>query len=176
MIRLNLRRNAIANSLRNGTCLLLAALLAVGSPVMAGEPVAIRSSDVALNAGGLLKGTVLNAEAQPVAGVAVNVLHEDRIVATAISDGQGEFGVKGLRNGAHIVRVGSREQSVRLWSTNTAPPEAVENIAIVVDEEVVRGQMGGFNRSRAGALLLVGGVVAIVLGTTLDNNDSPASP
>ncbi len=176
MVRFNLRHNSIARSLRNGTCLLLAALLAVGSPAMAAEPVEIRSSDVALNAGGLLKGTVLNTAAQPVAGVAVNVLHEDKVVATATSNEQGEFSVKGLRNGAHVVKVGTTVQAVRLWGTDTAPPAAVENIAIVVDEAAVRGQMGGFIRSPAGALVLIGGVVAIVLVTTLDNNDAPASP
>ena len=47
----NLRRNWIVKSLQNGSCILLTGLLAVGSPVMAGEPVEIRSSDVALNAG-----------------------------------------------------------------------------------------------------------------------------
>ncbi|MBC7965249.1 MAG: carboxypeptidase regulatory-like domain-containing protein [Fuerstia sp.] len=176
MVRFNLRHNSIAKSVRNGTCLLLAALLAVGSPVMAGEPVEIRSSDVALNAGGLLNGTVLNTAAQPVAGVAVNVLHEDKVVATAMSNEQGEFSVKGLRNGAHVVKVGTTVQAVRLWGTDTAPPAAVENIAIVVDDEAVRGQMGSFIRSPAGALVLIGGVVAIVLGTTLDDDDAPASP
>ena len=183
-MRLNLRHNWIVKSLRNGTCLLLAGLLTVGSPVMAGDPVEIRSSDVALNAAGLLKGTVLNTTAQPVAGVAVNVLHEDKVVATAMSNEKGEFTVKGLRNGAHIIKVGPTQQAVRLWGTDTAPPAAVENIAIVVDEETVRGQngtgggnqVGNFIGSNVGGFLLIGGAVGLVLGTTLDNNATPASP
>ena len=180
----NLRHNRFIKSLRHGICLLLAGLLSVGSPLMAGEPVEIRSSDVALNAGGMLKGTILNTAVQPVAGVAVNVLHEDKVVATSMSNEQGEFTVKGLRNGAHVIKVGETQQAVRLWGTDAAPPAAVENIAIVVDEETVRGQMGprlgnqvrGFLGSNAGALLLIGGAVAIVLGTTLDDNATPASP
>ena len=181
-MRLNLRHNRFIKSLRHSTCLLLAGLLSVGSPLMAGEPVEIRSSDVALNAGGMLKGTILNTAAQPVAGVAVNVLHEDKVVATSMSNEQGEFTVKGLRNGAHVIKVGETQQAVRLWGTDAAPPAAVENIAIVVDEETVRGQMGqgnqvrGFLGSNAGDLLLIGGAVAIVLGTTLDDNATPASP
>ena len=180
----NVWRRSITRSLKSGTCLLLAGLLTVGSPLMASEPVEVRSSDVALSTGGLLNGTVLNTAAQPVVGVAVNVLHDDKVVATSTTNEQGEFTVKGLRNGAHVVKVGTTQHAVRLWGTDTAPPTAVENIAIVVDEETVRGQLGmpmvrqtgGFIRSNAGALLLIGGAVAITLGTTLDNDAQPASP
>ena len=181
---LNLRQNWIFKSLRNGTCLLLAGLLSVGTPLMAGEPVEIRSTDVSLHVGGFLKGTVLNTAAQPMAGVPVNVFHEDKVVATAMSDKNGGFIVKGLRNGAHVVKVGTTQKAVRLWGPDTAPPAAVENIAIVVDDEAVRGQLGlmsgsqagGFIASNAGAFLLIGGAAAITLGTTLDNNAAPASP
>ena len=181
---LNLRQNWIFKSLRNGTCLLLAGLLSVGTPLMAGEPVEIRSTDVSLHVGGFLKGTVLNTAAQPMAGVPVNVFHEDKVVATSMSNEQGEFTVKGLRNGAHVIKVGATQQTVRLWGTDTAPPAAVENIAIVVDAETIRGQMGtgpgnqvgGFIGSNFGALLLIGGAGAVVLGTTLDNNAIPVSP
>lgn len=180
----NLRRNWIVKSLQNGTCILLAGLLAVGSPVMAGEPVEIRSSDVALNAGGLLKGTVLNTAAQPVAGVAVSILHNEKTVASVLSNEKGEFAVKGLRNGAHVVKVGTTQQIVRLWGLNSAPPAAVENIAIVVDEAAVRGQLfgggggggGGFGGGGLAALGLLGVVTAVSLGTTLDNNADPVSP
>jgi len=161
--------------------------MAVGTPVLAGDTPEIRSSDIALNTGGVLKGTVLNGAAQPVAGVPVNMLHQEKIVATTMSNGEGEFTFKGLRNGAHVVQVGMTQESVRLWDTQTAPPAAVENMAIVVDEEAVRGQMatgilpsgplGTFIANNAGALLLIGGAVAITLGTTLNSNDaSPASP
>ncbi|HQZ66857.1 MAG TPA: carboxypeptidase-like regulatory domain-containing protein [Planctomycetaceae bacterium] len=175
----------MAKLLRKYTCLLLAGLLCVGTPVIAGEPAKICSSDVALNEGGLLRGTVLTTEAQPVAGITVHVLHEEKVVAKTTSDERGEFSVKGLRNGAHTVQIGSTRQSVRLWGTNSAPPAAVENVAIVVDDETVRGQNrmlpiaqpGTFLANNMGKLLLLGGAVAIVLGTTLDNgHDSPASP
>ena len=181
---LSLRQNWIVRSFQNITCLLLAGLLSLGTPLVADEPVEVRSTDVSLQIGGFLKGTVLNTAAQPVAGVPVNVFHEDKVVATSMSTELGEFTVKGLRNGAHVIKVGATQQTVRLWGANTAPPGAVENIAIVVDEETVRGQIGagsgnqnrGFIGSNAGALLLIGGATAIVLGTTLDNNATPASP
>lgn len=159
----------------------------MGSPLWAGEPVEIRSSDVALNEGGLLKGTVLNTAAQPVAGVKVNVLHEDKVIATSMSDKNGEFTVKGLRNGAHVVKVGTTQKAVRLWGSHTAPPAAVENVAIVVDEETVRGQIGGLGAlggagglgSISGVGLAAGAGVAAIGGAvvyTQQNKADPASP
>ncbi len=191
MMDIKFRYKSIRTSMRNGTCLLLAGLLSVGSPLMAGEPVPIgateeiRSSDVVLHNGGVLQGTVLNTEGQPVSGVTVNILHKEASVATTVSNEEGKFAVRGLRNGAHIIEVGTKHQAVRLWGTNTAPPAAIENVAVVLDEEAVRGQMfrrggggmrGGLPGSRIGGLALIGAATAITLGTTLDNNATPASP
>ena len=164
----------------------LAGLLSVGTPLMASEPVQIntveevRAFDVVLHSGGVVHGTVLNTEGQPVSGVAVNILHHEATVATTVSNEDGKFAVKGLRNGAHIIEVGAKQQAVRLWGSNTAPPAAIENVAIVVNEEAVRGQMlggtGGLLRSNIGGIVLIGAATAITLGTTLDNNAAPASP
>ena len=95
MMKLTFCTNPIAKLLQNGTWLLLTGLLSVGTPALAGEPVDIRSSDVALGTGGLLNGTVLNTAALPVAGVAVSVLHEDKVVAKSMSNEKGEFTVNG---------------------------------------------------------------------------------
>ena len=185
-MNINFHYTRLARTFRNGTCLLLSGLLAVGSPLMAAEPTEVRTHDVALNAGGFLNGTVLNTEAQPIAGVAVNVLQNEHVVAKTVSNEEGKFTVKGLRNGAHVIEVGQHQQRVRLWGTNTAPPAAIENVAIVVDEETVRGQMfgggggmlggGGLSGGAIGGLALIGAATAITLGTTLDNNATPASP
>jgi len=175
--------------LRNAMRLFLAGLISVGSPIMAAGPVEIRSTDITLAQQGTLKGTVLNVSAQPVSGIPVNVLHDETVVATATSDEQGQFSVQGLRKGAHVIQVGSVQQPVRFWGESAAPPASASQMAIVVDEEIVRGQMGYFPpntvnntlTANTGVLLLIGGAVAIVLGTTLgaDNDDSavpPASP
>ena len=191
MMDIKFRYKSIRTSMRNSTSLLLAGLLSFGSPLVAGEPVQIGareqiySSDVVLHNGGVLHGTVLNTEGQPVSGVKVSILHKEISIAITVSNEEGKFAVKGLRNGAHTIEVGSKYQPVRLWGTNTAPPAAIENVAIVIDEEAVRGQMfggggsmpgGGFLGSRIGGLMLVGGAAAITLATTLDNNATPASP
>lgn len=186
MMDIRFRYKSIVTSLRNGTCLLVAGMVSVGSPLMAGEPVQIRSteeirpSDIVLHHGGVLQGTVLNTEGQPVSGVTVKIGHNQNTVAKTLSNAEGKFAVKGLRNGAHMIEVGAKLRPVRLWETNTAPPAAIENVAIVVDEEAVRGQMfGGGGRwpgSGIRAFVLIGGVAAITLGTTLDNDARPASP
>lgn len=170
-------------SLKKATCLFMAALLSVGTPVLAGGPVEIRGTDVSLNGKGALQGTVLNASAQPVEGVDVHILHNDTVVASTTSDKNGNFSVSGLRNGAHTVQVGETRQQVRFWTTQAAPPAAVANMSVVVDEEVVRGQQAfGGGRvanvitSNLFTALFIGGAIAVTMVTTLDNDDAPASP
>ena len=187
MMKFKVQRNLMANSLRNGICLLLTGVLSVGSPLKAGEPHEIRSSDVVRNSDELLKGTVMNTAAQPIAGVEVSVLHKDKVVANSTSNDQGEFSFKGLRNGAYVVKAGSTRQAVRLWGTNSAPPAAIENIALVVDEETVRGQgalgaLGaaggggiGAGTAAAAAAAAIGGYV-VYDQVIADDSKTPASP
>lgn len=174
-------------SIRSSVSLLLSMSMLVGSPLLASETVVIRSSDYLLGQEGVLAGSVLNQSGLPVAGLPVQVLHEEHVIATAISDEQGQFAVQGLRNGAHKVQIGASQQPVRFWSNTAAPPAAVSRIAIVVDEEIVRGQCGdscgegcgeGFAGGHHGAwgtalgVLLIGGAVATTLALTLDDSDS----
>ncbi len=168
------------SSLRHGLCLLLAAAMLPGSSLMASETTPVRSADYSLDQDGTLVGSVLNQSARPVTGLRVNVLHQDRVVATAISDEQGRFAVSGLRNGSHSVQIGESKQQVRFWTADSAPPTSVSRMAIVVDDEVVRGQDPNNNGLKtAGKLLLLGGAVAATLALTLNNDDkdsAPASP
>lgn len=177
------------NSVRRGVSVVLATVMLVGSPVLASEPVVIRSADYLLGQDGVLAGSVVNHSGLPAAGLPVQVLHKDQVIATAMSDEKGEFAVQGLRNGQHTVRLGASQQSVRFWSNHAAPPAAMTRMAIVVDEEVVRGQCGdscgegcgeGFAGRNHGAwgpalgILLIGGAVATTLALTLDDNNNAA--
>ncbi len=177
------------SSVRGGVSLLLATVMLVGSPVLASEAVVIRSSDYLLGPEGVLIGSVLNHSGLPASGLPVQVLHKDQIIATAVSDEKGEFAVQGLRNGQHTVKLGASQQSVRFWSNTAAPPAAMSRMAIVVDEEVIRGQCGdscgeGCGEGFAGGnhrawgtafgVLLIGGAVATTLALTLDDNQNAA--
>lgn len=177
-------------SVRSSLSIALSMVMFVGSPVLAAEAVAVRSTDYLLGQKGVLVGSVVNQQGQPAAGLPVQVLHDGRVVATAYSDEQGEFAVESLRNGIHTVQLGETQRPVRFWSNAAAPPSAVSRMAIVVDEEVVRGQCGEFcgegcgeGGCRAGGLtwgttcglLLVGGAVATTLALTLDDQKSGAA-
>lgn len=182
------------SSLKKALCVALSAVLTLGNPAFAGGPVEIRSTDIALGHG-QLTGCVLNVAGQPVSGIPVQVLHGESVIATVASNEDGQFVVEGLRNGAHVIQVGSSIQPVRFWSAQAAPPAAAEQLAIVVDEEIVRGQCGDACGDACGdpcgeacgagtkccsglGLLLFGGAVAATLVYTLDQNgsDAPASP
>ena len=173
-------------SIRSGVSLVLSMAMLVGSPLVASETVAVRSSDYLLGQEGVLAGSVLNQSGLPVSGLPVQVLHEDHVIATAVSDEKGHFAVQGLRNGAHKVQLGASQQPVRFWSNTAAPPTAVSRMAIVVDEEVVRGQCGescgegfagGHRRGwgTAFGVLLIGGAVATTLALTLDDNQNASA-
>lgn len=183
--RMSVRPISVRQSCRSGLCLLLAGLMLTGGPVLADGPVEIRAKDVALSDSGSLNGTVLNSAAQPVSDVAIQVLHEGKVVASTKSDAEGKFAIRGLRNGAHVIQVGGIQQPVRFWGQDAAPPAALSQMAIVVPDDVVRGQAGylpivspGFYDSSAAAFLVIGAGVAITLGTTLaaDDYEQPVSP
>ena len=162
-------------------CLLLAGMMSASTPVLASEPTIIAATDVSI-IDGVLTGTVLNAEARPVAGLNVQVLQDSRVVATASSDDNGQFAIRGLRHGSHVIQVGARQQPVRFWGSQIAPPSAVKSVAIVVDEHVVRGQaaqgliFGGFSKTVI-PLSIFGGTLAATAFTTVEADDiPPASP
>lgn len=170
-------------TIRNGVSIALSMAMLVGSPVLAAEAVAVRSTDYLLGQKGMLAGNVVNQQGQPAAGLPVQVLHDGRVIATAYSNEKGEFAVESLRSGIHTVQLGESQQPVRFWNNAAAPPSAVNRMAIVVDEEVVRGQCGegcGEDGSRAAGLtwgtacgvLLIGGAVATTLALTLDDHKS----
>lgn len=174
------------SSCRSSICVALSMVMLIGSPVLATEAVAVRSTDYLLGQKGVLVGSVLNQQGQPAAGLPVQVLHDGRVIATVYSNEQGEFSVESLRNGVHTVQLGATQQPVRFWTNASAPPTAVKRMAIVVDEEVVRGQCGegcaesgcgarGLSRGATFGLLLVGGAVAATLALTLDDQKSGAA-
>jgi hypothetical protein len=125
----------------------------------------------------------------------VNLLHGRNVIATATSDDNGNFAVHGLRNGGHVVNTGEEKELVRFWSSDVAPPNASARLIMVVDEEIVRGQMVPLEsvvppgeaavagHSMSGVLmnpfalaLMAGGAVGIVAIVAHNENDTPASP
>lgn len=163
---------------RNALCLLVAGVVLIPSSAFSGDESAVRSLDVLL-ADGVLTGTVVDSEAQPLAGETVQIMFGSKLVATTTSTEAGEFAVRGLRQGPHQLVVNGEPRSARFWDAATAPPSAVSSVSLVKsDANIVRGNDD--DRRLAGGLLMLGafgGVVATTLYYTLDENaDSPASP
>jgi hypothetical protein len=93
------------------------------------------------------------------------------------------------------VNTGEEKELVRFWSSDVAPPNASARLIMVVDEQVVRGQMipaesfvapgegAVAGNSMSGVLmnpyalaLMAGGAVGIVAIVAHNENDAPASP
>ncbi len=162
---------------RKAVFALLACCVLNCSTGLAGNAVEVRSNDISLNQGVLI-GTVLNASAQPVEGIHVQLQHNNNVIAKAVSDKNGQFVVKGLRNGGHTLQVGKTQHPVRFWNQQSAPKTAASQMAIVVDEAVVRGQEQNNILKTIAAnptpLLIVGGASAATM--IISNSHSDASP
>ena len=164
-------------SIQGGVLVLWSMAILMGSPLLASETVAIRSSDYLLGQEGVLAGSVFNRSGLPVSGLPVQILHDDQVVATAVSDENGEFAVHGLRNGQHSVRLGASRQPVRFWSKSAAPPATQARMALVIDEEIVRGQISeGLGIGTVAGIGIFSAILTATIYTTVVEDRSPASP
>lgn len=100
--------------------------------------------DVRLAEGGVMHLQLLTEDGQPIRNADVELQFGSRKVATGQTDDAGVVEFSNLRPGIHRIQAGAGSESVRLWNQDTAPPAAVNRVAIVADEDVVRGQLGIF--------------------------------
>lgn len=111
---------------------------------------AVQNTDIGLQAGGTLRGSVVDSQGKPVAGSPVVVLYKGMTIAQTKTNAQGAFAVQSLRGGVHEVRSATGRTVARLWAPNTAPQSA-KTAALVVDgKDVVRGQCGEAGCGEAG--------------------------
>lgn len=99
-----------------------------------------RVLDVALTPQGSLAGLILDGSGQPVAHqpvVAEPVAGQPHAV---VSDAAGRFSIAGLRGGVYRVSAAGTSLACRCWTAGTAPPAAGEQVLLVADEEIQRGQ------------------------------------
>ena len=116
-------------------------LPAIDSPPVAAVP-AMDMTDVALTSGGVFSGQVVDVQGRPQAGSTVAVSQTQQVVATATTDANGQFSIRGLQGGMYQVVAGQGMKSYRLWAPDTAPPGARQSALLVAGGEVVRGQGG----------------------------------
>ncbi len=124
------------------TCAALCFAMLTG-PAVAGETKTTPrqpGKNVALHAGGVLRGVALNTAAKPIANADVAVRFGPHIVARTKTRKDGSFVVRGLRSGTHVVSVGSNSTRYTFWPKNAAPPTALKTVAVNGNSNAVRGQ------------------------------------
>jgi hypothetical protein len=117
-------------------------------------------ADVALLEGGILEGQVVDAAGTPVAATTVSLREAGHELATAQTEAQGHFSIRGLRGGTYEVSAAGGSGVYRLWAPNSAPPAANSGVLIVSGEQVARGQL--FQGQRGARLLMLGVLGGII--------------
>ena len=140
---------------------------AAASPVM-------EITDVALTAGGGFSGQVVDAQGRPQAEMSVMLRQQQRIVATATTDQQGQFSMHGLQGGMYQVVAGQGMNNFRLWASDTAPPGARQSALLVSSDQIVRGQ-GGLRYWLTNPWILAIAITAAVAVPIALSNRSKAS-
>ncbi len=152
---------------RNPTATIAAALaclaVVVPSSAFAASPPAT-SNDVALRAGGLLVGQVVDTQGVVKAGVPVSIRQGEHEVIRTKTDQNGMFAAKGLRGGSYELVTQDGSSACRLWAADTAPPAARPAALLVSGNDVVRGAPGGgmIGWMKAHPYITAGGIAAAI--------------
>lgn len=129
--------------------------------------------DVALGAGGSLRGQVVNGQGNPVAGTRVVLVKDSQLVSMVETDRNGQFTASNLTGGVYQIATQEGVGVYRLWAANTAPPAAEQSALLVADGQVVRGQGGQLLSFLANPWVLAGLVAAaIAIPLALDDDDA----
>jgi len=128
-----------------GNWLAAFAIASMALPVQAAEQTAQPRSvtDVALTSQGDLTGTVVDDLGQPLADMPVQIVHDRKVIALVKSDAAGNYSVRGLRGGIHLVRTVNKQTLCRFWNASAAPPAASQSLTLATSSTVVRGQCCG---------------------------------
>jgi hypothetical protein len=134
--------------------------------------------DVALRRGGQLRGQVVDTAGAPVVAARVAVLRQGREPAVATTDAEGYFGLDGLAGGVYQVSVGQTVATYRAWAADTAPPAAQQDVLLVSDGQVVRGQAAvqGPLQNWLTNPWVIGGVIGTAIAVPVAlSNDKPSN-
>jgi hypothetical protein len=110
---------------------------AVSAAPPAPEPVV---HDVALAAGGVFQGQLLDAQGAAKVGDQVTLLLDQRPIAKAETSAQGQFAFQGVRGGVYQLAAAGEVETYRLWAPGTEPKGVGRMAMMVADRSVVRGQ------------------------------------
>jgi len=143
-----------------------------------------RSADVALRAGGMLVGQVVDQQGIAQPNHVVSIRFGEQEVVRTTTDHNGVFAAQGLRGGQYELVTDDGLGVYRLWAEETAPPAASDSVVLVSGQEVVRGQWhGGYgagwlNWIRSHPYItagIVAAAVAIPVAVASQDDDGPNS-
>ena len=97
-------------------------------------------NDIALGKGGQLRGYVFDREGQPSDAFHLRVTRNERPAVEVVTDKNGRFHVDGMRGGMFQVAAGKQTYMCRGWAAGTAPPKARDQLLVVPEGVVERGQ------------------------------------
>jgi hypothetical protein len=84
---------------------------------------------------------LLNRSAQPQSGLVVVAVQNNRQVARAVTDQAGQFTLEGLRGGLVQIVAPQAISICRAWAPGTAPPSATNQLLVIQQDVLQRGQM-----------------------------------
>lgn len=102
----------------------------------------VKVRDVRLSADGTFSLQLVDSQGNGIKDVPVQLNYDGRKIAEGRSDETGRLQFTGLRPGLHALTAGVGVEAIRLWAADAAPSTAVERLAVVSEERIVRGQPG----------------------------------
>jgi hypothetical protein len=132
------------------------------------------AQDVALQAGGLLTGQVLDSDGKAKSGVDISLKQMGKTIAHTASDPNGEFQFSSVKAGVYQIETAHGGGVYRLWAPQTAPPAAQQIVRVSTsDSSLIRAQNAcpGEGFSFAGPAVLVLGGLGGLLFWALDEDD-----
>ncbi len=133
-------------------------------------------NDIALGKAGQLRGYVFDSQGQPSKAYHLKVTSSGRSAVEVTTDKQGRFQVDGMRGGMFQVAAGKQTYLCRGWVEGTAPPKARDQLLVVPDSVVERGQrpIGDlFVGDPIMVGLIVAAAIAIPIAVFNSRDDSP---
>jgi hypothetical protein len=88
--------------------------------------------DVALQAGDVLHGSVVDAQGMPQANLEVWIALDDGPTIKTRTDIRGRFSAAAIKPGNYAIDTASGGGKFRVWQAKDAPPEALTNVLLVV--------------------------------------------
>jgi hypothetical protein len=136
-------------------------------------PVVTQIEDVSLQAGGVLRGAVVDPNGKPVANTPVAIGQNGKLLHEIQTDAEGRFEVAGMSEGTYQIASEAKAQNYRLWQAS-APAQSKEGVIHVLPHGTARGQ-GGVVRVLSNPALLTVLTVAIVTITVISIDDGDGS-